>query len=129
MGQWSSLFVYQDLNMNALQIPFLIFTALVYGVISLAPAFKFPPAYFCVALWTFTFQALLWSPQPGADENFTEEVQQTYRIICAVLAVVSLGGSVYVWFKKCAVSNSSSAHKMEGSSTEDGSSIQEDDSI
>lgn len=125
--QWSSLFVYQDLNMNALQIPFLIFTALVYGVISLAPAFKFPPAYFCVALWTFSFQALLWSPQPGASEHFTEEVQHAYRIICAVLAVVSLAGTAYVWYKKCAESKSGDENALEGSSAEEGSSVEEGD--
>merc|ERR1711879_958579 len=98
--QWSSLFVFNGLPMNTLQIPFLLATVLVICVLSLAPVFRYPPAFFCVSLWTFTFQALLWAPQPEADENFSEAVQKAYRTIVAVVAVLSLPGAAYVFYKK-----------------------------
>jgi len=100
--QWSQLFVFIDLPMNVLQIPFLLLTVALIFFLSLYPVFRYPPAYFCVAFWTFTFQAALWTPEEGADAHFTEGIQTAYRIIVAVLAAVSLAGSVYVFWKKAA---------------------------
>lgn len=98
--QWSSFFVYYGLPMNILQIPFLILTVILYCFFSFYPAFLNPPVFFCVSFWTFTFQAILWAPQPGADKNFTEGVQLAYRIIVAVAAGLSLPGAIYVFCQK-----------------------------
>jgi hypothetical protein len=106
--QFSSLLVYNsepalvsgNISMNQLQIPLLILTVLVYCFLSLNPGSRNPPVYFCVSLWTFSFQALLWAPQKGADENFTEGVQTAYRIIVAIAAFLSLPGAIYIFRKK-----------------------------
>jgi len=101
--QWTSLFVYTGLPMNVLQIPFLLSAVLLYCYLSLNPAFMYPPAFFCVGFWTFAFQAALWQPQAGADENFTEGVQDLYRAVVGAAAVLSLLGAVYVFHKKAQV--------------------------
>merc|ERR1712007_20663 len=116
--QWSSLFVFVGLPMNALQIPFLLLTVLAVCILSLCPVLKYPPAYFLVTFWTFMFQCVLWDPPAGVDDNFTPSVQTAYRCTVGVVAAVSIPEAVYVFLKKEGLEDAGNWTNDDGSSEE-----------
>lgn len=88
--QWTTLLVLYEAPMNTLQIPCLFVALAVICVFSFVPAFRHPPAYWCVALWTFTMVSLFWTEADGVEESYTEGVRQAYRTICSVVAVLAV---------------------------------------
>lgn len=98
--QWTSLFVLLGVPMNTVQIPCLFVALAVICAFSFVPAFRHPPAYCCVAIWTFTMVSLLWTEDTGVDEYYAEGVRQAYRIICLVVAVLAVPSAAGVFYLK-----------------------------
>merc|ERR1719330_254868 len=98
--QWTSLLVLLGAPMNTLQIPCLFVALAVICALSFVPVFRHPPAYLCVAIWTFSFVSLFWTEDDGVDESYTEGVRQAYRNICSVVAVLALPAAAGAFYLK-----------------------------